>query len=217
MALRFLLLVGAVGALALIAAPIAAQSPVPLAPANGLAGDAAALACMTDAIAYEAGLEPVEGKEAVAQVIVNRLRNPIFPKTVCGVVYQGSERRTGCQFTFTCDGSLQRRLSEKVRTAARDVAEAVLDGARPDRVSGAMFYHAFYVMPRWAPRLARVTRIGAHIFYRPGLGRAGDPSRPGGDAAAEHVLTPDAAPREPFAPWGLPMAATSDQAAPHTL
>jgi hypothetical protein len=66
------------------------------------------LQCMTEAIYYEAGNEPIDGQRAVAQVILNRMRSSVYPHSVCGVVYQGSERKTGCQFTFTCDGSLAR-------------------------------------------------------------------------------------------------------------
>src|SRR5688572_1678743 len=69
----------------------------------------AAVDCLADAIYYEAGFEPVAGQRAVAQVVVNRVRDRNFPKSVCGVVFQGAERKTGCQFTFTCDGSMNRR------------------------------------------------------------------------------------------------------------
>jgi len=64
--------------------------------------------CLADAIYYEAGNEPVEGQRAVAQVVLNRVRHPAYPNSVCGVVYQGAARRTGCQFSFVCDGSLAR-------------------------------------------------------------------------------------------------------------
>jgi hypothetical protein len=125
-----------------------------------------ALTCLTTAIAYEAGYEPVEGQQAVAQVILNRVRNPLYPKSVCGVVFAGSQRTTGCQFTFTCNGAIRRRLPDNVMAAARIVATSVLDGAVPDRIAGATHYHADYVSPFWAPSLVRVTKIGAHIFYR---------------------------------------------------
>ena len=69
---------------------------------------ARALDCLTSAIYYEAGQESTDGQRAVAQVVLNRVRHPAFPASVCGVVYEGSTRATGCQFTFTCDGSLAR-------------------------------------------------------------------------------------------------------------
>lgn len=133
-----------------------------------------AVQCLATAIAYEAGFEPAAGQEAVAEVILNRARAGPFPRSVCGVVFAGSERRTGCQFTFTCDGSLRRRLPARVLATARAVAEAALEGRTPTRVSGAAWYHADYVSPYWAPSLVRVGKIGAHIFYRaPGLGDRG--------------------------------------------
>jgi len=103
----------------------------------------------------------------VAEVALNQTRHPAFPHSVCGVVFQGWTRQTGCQFTFTCDGSLQRRLPSRVLSAAQTVAARVLAGAEPLRVAGALNYHANYVSPRWASQLDRVTQIGAHIFYRP--------------------------------------------------
>ena len=136
--------------------------------ATGLAMAASgrSLDCMTLAIAYEAGNQPVAGQEAVGQVVLNRLRDPRFPKTVCSVVFAGSERATGCQFTFTCDGSIRRRLSTSTLLTARVVAQAVMHGDVPDRVSGATHYHADYVLPYWAGSGRAVARIGAHIFYR---------------------------------------------------
>ena len=87
-----------------------------------LATRARALECLTSAVYYEAGSEPVDGQRAVAQVVLNRVRHPAFPSTVCDVVYQGSTRATGCQFTFTCDGSLARRPSADGWARARTVA-----------------------------------------------------------------------------------------------
>ncbi len=124
-----------------------------------------ALDCMSWAIAYEAAGQPIAGQQAVGQVILNRLHHPNRPKTVCGVVFQGAERHTGCQFTFACDGSLARRLSSQTMLVARTVAEQVLDGAAPDHVGGATHYHADYVLPAWAATGRRVAQIGAHIFY----------------------------------------------------
>jgi spore germination cell wall hydrolase CwlJ-like protein len=129
-----------------------------------------AVDCMAAAIAYEAGNEPMAGREAVAQVILNRLHHPAFPKTVCGVVYQGAAqgaaRRSGCQFTFACDGSLARPRSAASWSAARAIAERALDGQIDSSIGQSTFYHANYVMPYWAPTLTRVGSLGAHIFYR---------------------------------------------------
>ena len=127
---------------------------------------ARALECLTQAIYYEAAREPTEGQRAVAQVVLNRVRHPVYPASVCGVVYQGSERDTGCQFTFTCDGSLARGPDAFHWARARKVAEAALKGEVYKPVGYATHYHANYVVPYWAPTLAKNAVIGAHIFYR---------------------------------------------------
>lgn len=122
--------------------------------------------CLTSAIYYEAGYESAQGKRAVAQVVLNRVRHPAYPKTICGVVYQGAERKTGCQFTFTCDGSLARRPTRFGWEQARQIAIQAISGAVEPSVGMATHYHANYVMPYWAPTLDKVSQIGAHIFYR---------------------------------------------------
>jgi hypothetical protein len=148
---------------------LAAQWQAPanfLPPALGGEAPEAAAECLALAITYEAGFEPAAGQEAVAQVILNRVRHTAYPDTVCGVVWQGAERRTGCQFTFTCDGSLRRARTPVALAAARRVAVRVLAGESADHVRGATHYHADYVSPYWAPSLTRVRQIARHIFYR---------------------------------------------------
>ena len=125
-----------------------------------------ALRCLTQAIYYEAALEPTNGQEAVAQVILNRVRDPNYPNTVCGVVFQGAERITGCQFSFTCDGALSLAPVKWAWDRARVVAERALAGHVAERVGTATHYHADYVHPWWAPTLTKIDQIGAHIFYR---------------------------------------------------
>jgi spore germination cell wall hydrolase CwlJ-like protein len=124
-----------------------------------------ALLCLTQAVYYEAGFEPAEGRRAVAQVVLNRLRHPAFPKSVCGVVYQGSGSAT-CQFTFVCDGALYRAPALGAWREAETIARAALAGYVEPSVGESTFYHADYVAPRWAPLLAKVAQIGQHIFYR---------------------------------------------------
>jgi spore germination cell wall hydrolase CwlJ-like protein len=124
-----------------------------------------ALLCLTQAVYYEAGFEPLEGRRAVAQVVLNRMRHPAFPKSICGVVYQGSGTGT-CQFTFVCDGALYRRPAADAWRQAEQVARAALSGYVETSVGEATHYHADYVAPRWAPLLAKVAEIGQHIFYR---------------------------------------------------
>ena len=125
-----------------------------------------ALRCLTQGIYYEAALEPTEGQEAVAQVILNRVRDPNYANSICGVVFEGAERVTGCQFSFTCDGALSQAPVGWAWNRARLVAERALAGHVSARVGTATHYHADYVRPWWAPTLNKLTQIGAHIFYR---------------------------------------------------
>jgi spore germination cell wall hydrolase CwlJ-like protein len=129
------------------------------------------LDCLTQAIYYEAGNQSEDGQRAVAQVVLNRVRHPAWPNTVCGVVYQGAMRQGGgCQFTFTCDGSLARIPVAALWVRARQLAAEALAGRTYAPVGLSTFYHANYVFPAWAPRLVKTATIGAHIFYRlPGL------------------------------------------------
>ena len=150
-------------ALPFSAAPVAAARPFLF---RGDSTDQKrALLCLTQAVYYEAGFEPVDGRRAVAQVVLNRLRHPAFPKSICGVVYQGSNSGV-CQFTFVCDGALDRRPEPAAWQQARSIAQAALAGYVERSVGEATHYHADYVAPRWAPLLAKVAQIGTHIFYR---------------------------------------------------
>ena len=124
-----------------------------------------AVLCLTQAVYYEAGFEPIEGRRAVAQVVLNRLRHPAFPKSVCGVVYQRNATPV-CQFSFVCDGSLDRRPEAAAWKVAEAIARAALAGYVEQSVGSATHYHADYVAPRWAPLLTKITKLGAHIFYR---------------------------------------------------
>jgi spore germination cell wall hydrolase CwlJ-like protein len=125
-----------------------------------------ALNCLASAVYYEAGNQDADGERAVAQVVLNRVRHPAFPASVCGVVYEGSTRPTGCQFTFTCDGSLNRRPDADGWHRAIKVATAALSGAVYTPVGWATHYHADYVVPYWASTMAKNTVVGAHLFYR---------------------------------------------------
>ena len=129
--------------------------------------------CLTAAIYYEAASEPDGGQRAVAQVVLNRVAHKSYPDTVCGVVYQGSERRTGCQFSFTCDGSLARVPSRQFWERAARVARDALAGYVFAPVGLATHYHTFAVHPVWSPKLINVANIGAHRFFR-FPGRAGE-------------------------------------------
>ena len=122
--------------------------------------------CLAAAIYYEAATEPLDGQRAVAQVVLNRVRHPAYPATVCGVVFEGSQRYTGCQFSFTCDGSLRRAPMASLWAQARRVAEAAVGGYVYAPVGWSTHYHANYVVPYWASSLVKAANIGTHIFYR---------------------------------------------------
>ena len=121
--------------------------------------------CLTQAVYYEAGFEPAAGRRAVAQVVLNRVRHPAYPKSICGVVYQRSASNI-CQFTFVCDGALYRGPARAAWQQSQAIARAALAGYVEASVGQATHYHADYVSPRWAPMLAKVAKLGQHIFYR---------------------------------------------------
>lgn len=127
---------------------------------------AQALNCLASAVYYEAGNQDSDGERAVAQVVLNRVRHPAFPNSVCGVVYQGSTRPTGCQFTFTCDGSLNREPDADGWRRALKIAQDALSGYVYAPVGWATHYHADYVLPTWASSMAKNAIVGAHLFYR---------------------------------------------------
>ncbi len=122
--------------------------------------------CLAQAVYYEAASESLDGQRAVAQVVLNRVRDRRFPKTVCGVVFEGSGLRTGCQFSFTCDGSLNRVPSPAAWLVAQAVADAALRGDVMKAVGHATHYHTVWVTPYWGAGLTKWGRLGAHIFYR---------------------------------------------------
>lgn len=146
---------------------------------------ARALECLAQAVWYEAASESEAGQRAVAQVVLNRVSHPSWPGSVCGVVYQGSQRSTGCQFTFTCDGSMRRRPSGSSWTTAQRIAGEALAGSVYAPVGHATHYHTIWISPYWASSLDHVGTIGAHRFYR-NRGSAGDISAfTGGYAGVE--------------------------------
>jgi spore germination cell wall hydrolase CwlJ-like protein len=147
----------------------------PLVARSSATDHARALECMTMAIYYEAASESDAGQRAVAQVVMNRVAHPSYPNTVCGVVFQGSARSSGCQFSFTCDGALARKPERNAWARARSVARAALQGFVYAPVGLATHYHTIQVHPYWADSLTTVGTIGAHIFYR-WKGSAGKPS-----------------------------------------
>jgi len=122
--------------------------------------------CLSEAVYYEARSESTSGQLAVAEVILNRVKDHRYPNTICEVVYQGATRTTGCQFTFTCDGALDQKPRGRKWDAAQTVATHVLMDLHERRTGSATHYHATYVDPIWNAGLVRTNRIDTHIFYR---------------------------------------------------
>ncbi len=124
-------------------------------------------ACLANGIYFEARSESVRGQAAVAQVILNRVRNPAYPNSICGVVYQNDRWFNRCQFSFACDGRKKRIDSPVAYKTAQDIAMAVTAGKIfiPE-VGSSTHYYAQYVHPGWARTMQKMTKIGLHIFYR---------------------------------------------------
>lgn len=120
--------------------------------------------CLSAAVYYEARSEPLDGQRAVAQVVLNRVRDRAFPASVCRVVYQRSA--AGCQFSFVCDGSMNHPIESRAWQIAQAVAQAALGGSVYAPVGSATHYHTSAILPWWASSLARIGTVGSHIFYR---------------------------------------------------
>lgn len=127
---------------------------------------ARALECLTAAIYYEAASESDDGQRGVAQVVLNRVRHPAFPASVCGVVYQGADRTSGCQFSFACDGAMARIPARAGWARAARIAAAALAGQVFEPVGLATHYHTYAVTPAWNRTLVMTDAIGAHFFHR---------------------------------------------------
>jgi len=122
--------------------------------------------CLSQAIYYEARGETQQGQVAVAEVVMNRVHSPYYPKSICAVVYQGSDRSTGCQFTFTCDGSVNSNPRGRAWIQAQHLATAVMMGYTRPITQHATHYHTNAVSPGWSSMLVETTTIGSHVFYR---------------------------------------------------
>ena len=146
------------------------------------------LYCLAKNIYFEAKSEPIAGQYAVADVVLNRVKDNRFPKTICEVVYEGPLReswqtkkqtdlddadriyhpiRDRCQFSWWCDGKSDNIKDGDAWRKAQEIAyRLVNDYKHRGLTEGATHYHATYVNPKWAPTLDLVGRIGTHIFYR---------------------------------------------------
>jgi spore germination cell wall hydrolase CwlJ-like protein len=126
--------------------------------------------CLARAVYFEARSESALGQMAVAKVILNRVKAPGYPKSICGVVYQGSQRRNSCQFSFACDGQPDDVRQPDAWAQSKHIAKRAIDGdqAVASKMQGALFYHADYVTPKWARSMRKVLKVGRHIFYAGG-------------------------------------------------
>ncbi|HEY2836583.1 MAG TPA: cell wall hydrolase [Rhizomicrobium sp.] len=151
--------------------------------------------CLTEALYYEARGEGKGGEQAVAEVIFHRLSTGRFGHSICAVVYEGAFH-PGCQFSFTCDGSMHHLHEETAWNAAEELASRILIGAvRLGNVTGsAINYHATTVNPYWAPTLKKTTQIGNHIFYRNAPHKSGVTVPSAGETLIADASRPDAAP-----------------------
>jgi hypothetical protein len=125
-------------------------------------------ACLKEALYFEARGETVRGMFGVSEVILNRVDDPRYPDTVCGVVNQGTGAKFRCQFTYTCDGRPENMNDDKAKALVGKVARLMLDGTSRGLTKGATHYHTKSVNPKWAKVFPRTTTIGYHHFYREG-------------------------------------------------
>jgi spore germination cell wall hydrolase CwlJ-like protein len=125
------------------------------------------ISCLAEAIYFEARGESDSGQRAVAQVVVNRAGSDIYPKSICGVVYQNKNKRNACQFSFACDGKPEVKTETAAWLKAKRIAEEITSGTmQTATLRTATHYHATYVTPSWAKKMTRLSTIGHHVFYR---------------------------------------------------
>ena len=121
--------------------------------------------CLAEALYFEARGESVKGQFAVAEVIMNRVDSPAFPNSICGVIHQGTGRKYGCQFTYTCDGHPEVIAEKAAYARVAKVASLMARGGDRPLTNGATYYHTRGVSPSWARKFARTASIGVHYFY----------------------------------------------------
>lgn len=126
------------------------------------------ITCLARSIYWEAKGAPAQDMESVANVVMNRLGDGAFPKTVCAVVKQGSESRS-CQFSWWCDGRPDEAVEDDRFTLAREIARKALNGQLRDRTDGALYFHDRNVSPSWAKKFTRTAQTQRLLFYKPRL------------------------------------------------
>jgi spore germination cell wall hydrolase CwlJ-like protein len=170
------------------------------------------LDCLTQAVYYEARGESVRGQAAVAQVVLNRVRHPAFPKTICAVVFQGAGRRkTDCQFSFVCDGSMRLSRDHGAWDKAQHVAARALSGVIVADIGNATHFHASRLGAQWGDGLIRVAQVGLHVFYKFGHQRPAFQAQLF-QAQADVATTQDPAEVKPVLASLLPPGPTSEPA-----
>ncbi len=138
-----------------------------MATGQAMAASEKELWCLATAVYFEARGESYRGQVAVAQVVLNRVKDHRYPDTICGVVFQNQHRRNACQFSFACDGIADTVTERKPWEQAEEIADKITRGEiYLTEVGDATHYHATYVRPAWAPRMNKVTQIGLHVFYK---------------------------------------------------
>ena len=143
--------------------PVLDYSPTYLAGIPAASGDAQ-FECLAQALYFEARGESVKGQFAVAEVILNRVDSGLYPRSICGVVKQGS--RYACQFSYVCDGYSDQIRERAAYAQVAKVARLMIDGAPRDLTAGATHFRTGAVMPGWARKFTQTARIGAHYFHR---------------------------------------------------
>ena len=123
--------------------------------------------CLAEAVYYEARSESRSGQLAVADVVKNRVKSKHYPNTICGVVYEGAHRPFACQFSFACDGSMEKTPVNPAWQRAKNIAQLSLTGFVPDLTKNSTHYHTSEINPDWAETLEYKATIGFHKFYRP--------------------------------------------------
>jgi len=149
------------------AADIRSLSPIRVEHRRWAETRAAEHQCLAEAVYYEARSETRSGQLAVADVVKNRVKSKHYPNTICGVVYEGAHRPFACQFSFACDGSMERRPNGAAWQRSKDVAQLSLTGFVPNLTKNSTHYHTVEINPDWAETLEFKAKIGFHKFYRP--------------------------------------------------
>ena len=150
-----------------VAVAVVKPAPMPEPPSHALANLMAEHRCLAEVLYYEARGEGRTGQQAVAEVVFHRMDTGHYGHSICAVVYEGAGEH-GCQFSFTCDGSVMRPRDEDAWKESESVAEEILTREMPlkNATAGATNYHAASASPAWAPTLKMTVQIGNHIFYR---------------------------------------------------